>query len=52
MNKIKCNFCKKNIDFEDDKIRTNKDMETLICQNCGRTIIIKLKGEKYYDTKL
>ena len=46
---IKCDFCKKDVEFkiEDSKISGRASMIT--CPNCMRRIIVGFGSEKYYE---
>lgn len=46
--KIKCDFCKKYNVFDENKV-DDKGTQFIHCENCGRAITIKFKGEKYYE---
>lgn len=48
MNKIKCDFCKKENVFEDNRIKKSGKAEIIICEHCKRSITVGFNGEKYY----
>lgn len=49
MYSIKCDFCKKENEFTEDKLNNNKKVKIMYCQKCGRSICLEHNGEKYYE---
>jgi len=49
MYSMKCYTCHKMILFNDDKINHTEKSDIVICPHCSRSVIIQLKGIKYYD---
>ena len=49
MNKIECGFCHKTSLFIDDNITSAGKDKFIRCKNCGRSIFVQHKEERYYE---